>query len=93
MKVVFGGSTRKQPEPLRWTQYHQLDELLFAASQASVTLVFDWAVMRRFVGPDDFGGEVGVGGLTPGATHQFTVRATTDFGIANSNAVSVTMPS
>jgi hypothetical protein len=57
VNVVRGGSTRKQPSPLVWTQYHELDDMLLAASQASETLVAPVAVMRRFVGPDDdFGG-------------------------------------
>ena len=49
--VVFGGSTRRQPSPFLTTQYHQVDEPPFAASQASEMLVSEFAVMRRFVGP------------------------------------------
>ena len=78
MNVVFGGSTRKQPEPLRWTQYHQLDELFFAASQASVTLVLLEAVMRRFVGPEAFGGAADAVGAKASATTSAVARATTE---------------
>ena len=49
--VVFGGSTRRQPSPFLTTQYHQVDEPPFAASQASEMLVSELAVIRRFVGP------------------------------------------
>ena len=39
-----------QLEPLAWTQYHQLIELSVDAFHANETLVFELAVMRRFVG-------------------------------------------
>src|SRR5829696_2228447 len=36
--VVVGGSTRRQPSPFLTTQYHQVEEPLLAASQASEML-------------------------------------------------------
>src|SRR5215210_5559339 len=68
--VVCGGSTRRHPSPFRTTQYHQLLEPPFAASQASEMLVSELAVIRRFVGalepPPSLGGGGG-GGLFAGA--------------------------
>jgi hypothetical protein len=53
--VVRGGSTRKQPEPLVCTQYHQLPPVV-TASQARDTLLSVVAVIRRFVGAFAGGG-------------------------------------
>jgi hypothetical protein len=64
--VVFGGSTRRHPSPFLTTQYHQLVELPFAASQASEMLVSELSVIRRFDGapapPPSLGGGGGGGG-------------------------------
>jgi hypothetical protein len=71
---VRGGSTRRHPSPFLTTQYHQLVEPLFAASQASEMLVSELAVIRRFVGaldpPPSLGG--GGGGLFAGAAEAAT---------------------
>ena len=68
--VVRGGSTRRHPSPFRTTQYHQVVEPLFAASQAREMLVSELAVIRRFVGaldpPPSLGGGGG-GGFFAGA--------------------------
>jgi hypothetical protein len=69
--VVFGGSTRRQPSPFRTTQYHQVDEPPFAASQASEMLVSELAVIRRFVGPLELPPPPG-GGLFAGAAETAT---------------------
>jgi hypothetical protein len=49
VKVVFGGSTLKQPSPSFWTQYHQVPESV-DAFHANEMLVSELAVMWRFVG-------------------------------------------
>jgi hypothetical protein len=69
--VVFGGSTRRHPSPFRTTQYHQVDEPPFAASQASEMLVSELAVIRRFVGPLELPPPPG-GGLFAGAAETAT---------------------
>ena len=50
VNVVCGGSTLMQPWPSRWMQYHQLFELVLAASHVSVMLYGPFTVRRRFVG-------------------------------------------
>jgi hypothetical protein len=60
--VVCGGSTRRHPSPFLTTQYHQLVEPPFAASQASEMLVSELAVIRRFVGAPDPPPSLGGGG-------------------------------
>jgi hypothetical protein len=50
VNVVLGGSTRKQPLPPLDTQYHQVEDDPFDASQASETLRSVEAVIRRLVG-------------------------------------------
>jgi hypothetical protein len=50
VSVVRGGSTRTQPAPPDWTQYHQFDELSVDALHASETLFAVEAVMRRLLG-------------------------------------------
>jgi hypothetical protein len=56
VNVVFGGSTRKQPAPFVWTQYHQFVPPVVTASHASETLLSVEAVIRRLVGAFDEGG-------------------------------------
>src|SRR5687767_14357451 len=54
-----------QPRPSRWMQYHQLLELVLAASHASVMLYGPFTVRRRFVGAvgaSSLGGGGGGGG-------------------------------
>jgi hypothetical protein len=60
--VVCGGSTRRHPSPFLTTQYHQLFEPPFAASQASEIVVSELAVIRRFVGPLELPPSLGGGG-------------------------------
>ena len=60
--VVCDGSTRMQPAPLAWTQYHQLVELSVEAFHASEMLVSELAVMWRFVGVVGASLSPGVGG-------------------------------
>jgi hypothetical protein len=65
VKVVFGGSTLKQPSPSFWTQYHQVPESV-EAFHANEMLVSELAVMWRLVGvvgaPPSGGGGGGGGG-------------------------------
>src|SRR5215207_3678881 len=51
-----------QLAPLAWTQYHQFVELSVDAFHASETLVFELAVMWRFVGVVGASLSPGVGG-------------------------------
>jgi hypothetical protein len=74
VNVVFGGSTRKQPAPFDWTQYHQFVPPLLAASHTSETLVSLEAVMRRLVGPD---------GLFPPAAAEVNRSAATSSKVAS----------
>jgi hypothetical protein len=65
VKVVFGGSTLKQPRPSFCTQYHQVPESV-EAFHANEMLVSELAVMSRLVGvvgaPPSAGGGGGGGG-------------------------------
>jgi hypothetical protein len=69
VKVVFGGSTLKQPRPSFWTQYHQIPESV-EAFHANEMLVSELAVMWRLVGvvgaPPSVGGGGGGGGCGGG---------------------------
>jgi len=79
VKVVFGGSTLKQPRPSFWTQYHQVPESV-EAFHANEMLVSELAVMWRLVGvvgaPPSAGGGggggVGGGGFFAGAAETAT---------------------
>jgi hypothetical protein len=70
--VVCGGSTRRQPWSFLTTQYHQVAEPPFAASQESEMLVSELAVIRRFVGPLEPPPSPGGGGLFAGAAETAT---------------------